>query len=89
MLFYGPPGCGKTLLAKAVANECSANFISIKGPELLSKWFGEAESNVRDIFDKARSAAPCVMFFDELDSVATARGGHMGDAGGAGDRVVN
>jgi transitional endoplasmic reticulum ATPase len=68
VLFYGPPGCGKTLLAKAVANECSANFISIKGPELLTMWFGESEANVREIFDKARSAAPCVLFFDELVS---------------------
>ena len=63
-------GCGKTLLAKAIANECQANFISIKGPELLTMWFGESEANVRDIFDKARSAAPCVLFFDELDSIA-------------------
>ena len=54
VLFYGPPGCGKTLLAKAIANECQANFISIKGPELLTMWFGESEANVRDIFDKAR-----------------------------------
>jgi len=74
VLFYGPPGCGKTLLAKAVANECSSNFISIKGPELLTMWFGESEANVREIFDKARGAAPCVLFFDELDSVGTARG---------------
>jgi AAA+ superfamily predicted ATPase len=57
---------GKTLLAKAIANECQANFISVKGPELLTMWFGESEANVRDIFDKARSAAPCVLFFDEL-----------------------
>ena len=89
VLFYGPPGCGKTLLAKAVANECSANFISVKGPELLTMWFGESESNVRDIFEKARSAAPCVLFFDELDSIGVARGGSQGDAGGAGDRVIN
>jgi transitional endoplasmic reticulum ATPase len=89
VLFYGPPGCGKTLLAKAVANECSANFISIKGPELLTMWFGESEANVREVFDKARSAAPCVLFFDELDSIGTARGGSQGDAGGAGDRVMN
>ena len=65
VLFYGPPGCGKTLLAKAVANECQANFISVKGPELLTMWFGESEANVRDVFDKARHAAPCVLFFDE------------------------
>ncbi|KAJ1776174.1 AAA ATPase cdc48 [Coemansia sp. RSA 1824] len=90
VLFYGPPGCGKTLMAKAIANECQANFISIKGPELLTMWFGESEANVRDVFDKARAAAPCVMFFDELDSVAKARGGGGGgDAGGAGDRVLN
>ncbi|KAF9271613.1 AAA ATPase cdc48, partial [Mortierella alpina] len=89
VLFYGPPGCGKTLLAKAIANECQANFISIKGPELLTMWFGESEANVRDVFDKARAAAPCVMFFDELDSIAKARGGSLGDAGGAGDRVLN
>lgn len=89
VLFYGPPGCGKTLLAKAVANECSANFISIKGPELLTMWFGESEANVREVFDKARSSAPCVLFFDELDSIGTSRGSSMGDAGGAGDRVIN
>jgi len=89
VLFYGPPGCGKTLMAKAVANECSSNFISIKGPELLTMWFGESEANVRDIFDKARGASPCVLFFDELDSVGTARGSSQGDAGGAGDRVLN
>jgi len=89
VLFYGPPGCGKTLLAKAIANNCGANFISIKGPELLTMWFGESEANVREIFDKARQAAPCILFFDELDSIARARGGGGGDAGGAGDRVIN
>mmetsp|Transcript_24569 Transcript_24569/g.30028 ORF Transcript_24569/g.30028 Transcript_24569/m.30028 type:complete len:794 (-) Transcript_24569:143-2524(-) len=89
VLFYGPPGCGKTLLAKAVANECQANFISIKGPELLTMWFGESEANVREAFDKARGAAPCVLFFDELDSIAKMRGSGGGDAGGAGDRVMN
>ena len=90
VLFYGPPGCGKTLLAKAVANECSSNFISVKGPELLTMWFGESEGNVREIFDKARAASPCVLFFDELDSVGVARSsGGGGDAGGAGDRVLN
>ena len=78
---------GKTLLAKAIANECQANLISIKGPELLTMWFGESEANVRDVFDKARSAAPCVLFFDELDSIAKSRGGTSGDAGGASDRV--
>ena len=89
VLFYGPPGCGKTMLAKAVANECQSNFISIKGPELLTMWFGESEANVRDVFDKARQAAPCVLFFDELDSVARARGSSVSDAGGAGDRILN
>ena len=62
VLFYGPPGCGKTLLAKAVANECQANFISIKGPELLTMWFGESEANVREVFEKARQAAPWYCF---------------------------
>ena len=89
VLFYGPPGCGKTLLAKAIANECQANFISIKGPELLTMWFGESEANVRDVFDKARQSAPCVLFFDELDSIAIQRGNGIGDAGGAADRVLN
>lgn len=89
VLFYGPPGSGKTLLAKAIANECQANFISVKGPELLTMWFGESESNVREVFDKARQSAPCVLFFDELDSIARARGSSAGDAGGAGDRVIN
>merc|ERR1711871_684917 len=89
VLFYGPPGCGKTLLAKAVANECQANFISVKGPELLTMWFGESEANVRDTFAKARGAAPCVLSFDELDSIAQQRGNSQGDAGGAGDRVMN
>ncbi|CAA2985845.1 cell division cycle 48 homolog [Olea europaea subsp. europaea] len=89
VLFYGPPGCGKTLLAKAIANECQANFISVKGPELLTMWFGESEANVREIFDKARQSAPCVLFFDELDSIATQRGSSVGDGGGAADRVLN
>ncbi|KAG7486480.1 transitional endoplasmic reticulum ATPase-like [Solea senegalensis] len=89
VLFYGPPGCGKTLLAKAIANECQANFVSIKGPEMLTMWFGESEANVRDVFDKARQAAPCILFFDELDSIAKSRGGSAGDAGGAADRVIN
>ena len=86
VLFYGPPGTGKTLLAKAVATEVSANFISVKGPELLSMWYGESESNIRDIFDKARAAAPTVVFLDELDSIAKARGNSNDNAS---DRVVN
>jgi transitional endoplasmic reticulum ATPase len=74
VLFYGPPGCGKTLLAKAIANEAGANFISIKGPELLTQWFGESEANVRELFDKARAASPCILMFDEMDSIAKTRG---------------
>jgi len=89
VLFYGPPGCGKTLLAKAIANECQSNFISVKGPELLTMWFGESEGNIREVFDKARQASPCVLFFDELDSIAKSRGASIGDAGGASDRVIN
>ncbi|CAM9576136.1 unnamed protein product [Chrysoparadoxa australica] len=88
-LFYGPPGCGKTLLAKAIANECGANFISVKGPELLSMWFGESEANVRELFDKARAAAPCILFFDEMDSIAKARGGSGSGGSEAADRVIN
>mmetsp|Transcript_8538 Transcript_8538/g.16477 ORF Transcript_8538/g.16477 Transcript_8538/m.16477 type:complete len:741 (-) Transcript_8538:177-2399(-) len=88
VLFYGPPGCGKTLMAKAVANECQANFISVKGPELLNAYFGESEANVRMVFERARSAAPCVLFFDELDSIAVARGSG-GSSNGAMDRVIN
>ncbi|MHC3130360.1 MAG: CDC48 family AAA ATPase [Candidatus Bathyarchaeota archaeon] len=76
VLLYGPPGTGKTLLAKAVANESEANFISIKGPELLSKWVGESEKAVREVFRKARQASPTIIFFDELDSITPVRGGH-------------
>ncbi|XP_015695797.2 cell division control protein 48 homolog E-like [Oryza brachyantha] len=89
VLFYGPPGCGKTMMAKAIAKECRANFISIKGPELLTMWFGESESNIRNLFDKARQSAPCILFFDELDSIAVKRGNNVGDAGGTSDRVLN
>ena len=90
VLFYGPPGCGKTLLAKAVANMCGANFISVKGPELLSMWFGESEANIRELFNKAKAASPCILFFDEMDSIA--RGRKSGGGGGGsdvGDRVIN
>lgn len=69
------------MLAKAIANECKVNFISVKGPELLNMWFGQSEANVRNVFDKARQAAPCILFFDELDSIAQKRGGHAHDAG--------
>ncbi|MEM2914977.1 MAG: CDC48 family AAA ATPase [Candidatus Bathyarchaeia archaeon] len=80
ILLYGPPGTGKTLLAKAVANESEANFISVKGPELLSKWVGESERAVREIFRKAKQAAPSIIFFDEIDSIAPIRGGGYGDS---------
>jgi transitional endoplasmic reticulum ATPase len=80
ILLYGPPGTGKTLIAKAAANESEANFISIKGPELLSKWVGESEKGVREVFRKARQAAPCIIFFDEIDAIAPRRGGDFGDS---------
>ncbi|MFP9059977.1 CDC48 family AAA ATPase [Natrialbaceae archaeon A-chndr2] len=88
VLMYGPPGTGKTLLAKAVANEAQSNFISIKGPELLNKYVGESEKGVREVFEKARSNAPTVIFFDEIDSIATERGTRQGDSG-VGERVVS
>jgi transitional endoplasmic reticulum ATPase len=78
ILLYGPPGTGKTLLAKAVANESEANFIQVKGPELLSMWVGKSEEGVRKIFERARQVAPCVVFFDEIDSLASRRGIEMG-----------
>lgn len=80
ILLYGPPGTGKTLMAKAAANESEANFISIKGPELLSKWVGESEKGVREVFRKARQAAPCIIFFDEIDAIAPVRGGDFGNS---------
>ncbi|WP_299236710.1 CDC48 family AAA ATPase [Natronomonas sp.] len=88
VLLYGPPGTGKTLMAKAVANEAESNFISIKGPELLNKYVGESEKGVREVFEKARSNAPTVVFFDEIDSIAGERGGNMSDSG-VGERVVS
>jgi len=88
VLIYGPPGTGKTLLAKAVANESQANFIAVKGPELLSKWVGESEKGVREVFRKARQTAPTVIFFDEIDSIASARSGSSTDSGVT-QRVVN
>ena len=81
ILLYGPPGCGKTLLARAVATESKANFISIKGPELLSKWVGESEKAIREVFRKAKMAAPCIVFFDEFDSIAPSRGRYTSDSG--------
>src|ERR671921_824199 len=83
LLMHGPSGTGKTLLAKAVATESEANFISVRGPELLSKWVGESERGIREIFRRARQAAPCVVFFDEVDSIAPIRGG-IGTEGGIG-----
>jgi len=88
VLMYGPPGTGKTLLAKAVANEAESNFISIKGPELLNKFVGESEKGVREVFSKARENAPTIVFFDEIDSIATERGQGTGDSG-VGERVVS
>jgi transitional endoplasmic reticulum ATPase len=88
VLLYGPPGTGKTLLAKAVANEAESNFISVKGPELLDKYVGESEKGVREIFSKARENAPTVVFFDEIDAIATERGKNSGDSG-VGERVVS
>jgi len=87
LLLYGAPGTGKTLLAKAVATESEANFISVRGPEVLSKWVGESEKAVREIFRKARETAPCIIFFDELDSIAPRRGTHSDS--GVTDRIVN
>ncbi len=88
LLLYGPPGCGKTLLAKAVATESKANFIGVKGPELLSKWYGESEKRIREVFAKARQTSPCIIFFDEIDSIAPRRGLYGGDSG-ATERVIS
>jgi len=87
ILLYGPPGTGKTLLAKVVATESEANFISVKGPEVLNKWVGESERAIRDIFRKARQSAPCVIFFDELDAIAPVRGQSFDS--GVTERIVN
>jgi transitional endoplasmic reticulum ATPase len=88
VLLYGPPGCGKTLLARAVATESEANFITIKGPEIFSKWVGESEKAIREVFRKARMAAPAVIFFDEIDSLAPRRGLGFAD-GGVSERVIS
>ena len=89
VLLYGPPGCGKTLLAKAIAHESGANFISVKGPELLDKYVGESERAVRLVFERARCSSPCIIFFDELDSIVPRRGSDHGGGGGVTERVVN
>src|ERR671911_841488 len=89
ILLYGPPGTGKTLMAKAAANESEANFISIKGPELLSKWVGESEKGVREVFRKARQAAPCIIFFDEVDAIAPRRGGSFGGDSHVTERLIS
>lgn len=88
LLLYGPPGCGKTLLAKAVATEFALNFFSVKGPELMNMYVGQSEQNIRDMFRKARESSPCIIFFDELDSIAPNRG-RSGDSGGVMDRIVS
>ncbi len=88
ILLFGPPGCGKTMLARAVATEGEANFISIKGPELFSKWVGESEKAIREVFRKGRTAAPSIIFFDELDSVVPRRGMGLGDSG-VSERVIS
>jgi len=87
ILLYGPPGSGKTLLAKAVASQCGVNFISVKGPQLLSKWIGESEKGVREVFKKARQASPCILLFDEIESLVPKRG--IEDSSGVSQRVVS
>ncbi|XP_042274364.1 ATPase family protein 2 homolog [Thunnus maccoyii] len=87
VLLYGPPGCSKTMIAKALANESGLNFLAIKGPELLNKYVGESERNVREVFRKARTVAPSIVFFDEIDALASERGSSSG-SGGVGDRVL-
>jgi transitional endoplasmic reticulum ATPase len=88
ILLHGPPGVGKTLLARAVATESEANFISVRGPEIFSKWFGESEKAIREIFRKARMAAPSIIFFDEFDALVPRRGGYSGDSR-VGERVIS
>ena len=85
VLLYGPPGCGKTLLARAVATETGANMILVRGPEILSKWVGESEKAVRDIFRKAKASSPCIVIFDELDSLAKLKS----TEGGAGETILS
>jgi transitional endoplasmic reticulum ATPase len=89
LLLSGPPGCGKTLIAKALASETEVNFISVKGPELMSMYVGESERGVREVFHKARQAAPCIVFFDEIDAMASTRGGGGHQDAGVGGRVLS
>ena len=89
VLVFGPPGCGKTLLARAVATESEANFISVKGPELISKWVGESEKAIREVFRKARTAAPAIIFFDEIDALAPTRGAGDGPGAVHNQRVIS
>ena len=89
ILLYGPPGCSKTLMAKAVATESGMNFIAVKGPELFNKWVGESERAVAETFRKARAAAPSIIFFDEIDALAAQRSGSSGESGGVADRVLS
>merc|ERR1712029_1265841 len=88
VLLVGPPGCGKTLVAKAIANEAGINFISVKGPELINMYVGESKRAVRSVFLRAKNSRPCVIFFDEVDSLAPRRNSSSGD-GGSSSRVVN
>ncbi len=88
ILLYGPPGTGKTLIAQAVAKESNANFISVKGPEMFSKWLGESEKAIRETFKKARQVSPCVVFFDEIDSIAGMQGMESTDSRTS-ERVLN
>jgi transitional endoplasmic reticulum ATPase len=88
VLMYGPSGCGKTLLARAIASESSANFITVRGPEVLSKWVGESEKAIREIFRKAKASAPCIVFFDEIDSIGVSRSMESTDSG-VGERVLS
>jgi len=89
ILLFGPPGCGKTLLAKAIANESRSNFITVKGPEIFSKWVGESEKTVREIFRKARQASPSIIYFDEIDAVTAARMSYEGTGSGVTSSIVN
>ena len=86
-LLYGPPGCGKTILARALATESGGNMILVRGPEILSKWVGESEKAIREIFRKAKASSPCVIIFDELDSLAKMKNGEEG--GGIGENILS